>query len=257
MPAAAWPSRNRAVRSQRWDRFQFHLSRYLERLRDRDSRFLVLASESTGRYVQFCSCHGGGILAEAVSNFYLNYQGASRLSRNTRRLLRAMGWEDPSPPAHNYQRRWSPSLPAENVAAVAVRTLRDAFLVPSPSDLELRCDAFSEPARLPGPPPKSAAEMVPERRGSPRWWQLSFAAGREFVGSAVVWACGVETAIRRGHALGIDPVPAAAGSEGVEVEVMISPLSRKDARRVPQDMRNRLIGPEEFRRRLAEPPVCD
>jgi hypothetical protein len=84
--------------------------------------------------------------------------------------------------------------------------------------------------------------VAAEQRRTGQWWQLSMTAECAFLGAAIVWARGITTATERAKKLGIVP-------EG-PVEILGWPIPRKDTHRIPVDMRNRLVGRREFRRRL-------
>jgi hypothetical protein len=87
---------------------------------------------------------------------------------------------------------------------------------------------------------RRARLLAEERRHSLGWFYLSFATGHEFLGAAIVWAHGLLTAVERASDLGINP-----GGE-----VMCCPIPRKNLRRVPADLRNRLLSETEVRKRL-------
>ncbi len=80
-----------------------------------------------------------------------------------------------------------------------------------------------------------------EVRRSLGWFYLSFAAGDEFLGATIVWAHGILSALERASELGINP-----GGE-----VLCCPIPRRLLRRVPADLRDRLLSESEVRKRLA------
>jgi hypothetical protein len=93
-------------------------------------------------------------------------------------------------------------------------------------------------------PPSQLAE---ERRHSPCWFFLSFAGPDRFLGACIVRAHGIRTATDRAAALGIAP-----GGE-----VMATRLNRKDMRRIPAALRNRLLSEAEVRQHLDGKGVCE
>jgi hypothetical protein len=83
----------------------------------------------------------------------------------------------------------------------------------------------------------SALLVAEESRQSLGWFYLSFATGYEFRGAIIVWAHGILTAVQRAGELGIDP-----GGE-----VLCCPVPRRHLRRVPHEMRHRLLSEAELR----------
>jgi hypothetical protein len=162
MSATTWRKGKSPVKVSSWEEFQDYMAECLQMLRENDDRFIVLRAKSRHRYVQFCSVHGGGIIGEAVSNYYLRYEGAEKLTPATRRLLANLGWNKPAPPGHNYRRDWRRNTSPRKIAMLAVKTLRDAFEVCLPSDLEVRRDQFASRSSGPlaGMPSGSAREFL-------------------------------------------------------------------------------------------------
>jgi hypothetical protein len=90
-----------------------------------------------------------------------------------------------------------------------------------------------------------AAQFARERQKRPQWHWLSFANNAGFLGGAIVWAHGVETAVLRARNLSI--------SRGFSntVDVFCEQIPRRVMKEhVPPDLRNRLLSGEEVRRRL-------
>ena len=88
---------------------------------------------------------------------------------------------------------------------------------------------------------RRARLLAEEGRHSLGWFYLSFATEYEFLGATIVWAHGLLTAVERASDLGINP-----GGE-----VMCCLIPRRNLRRVPADLRNRLLSEGEVRKRLA------
>jgi len=82
--------------------------------------------------------------------------------------------------------------------------------------------------------------IAEESRRALGWFYLSFASERGFLGAIIVWAHGILTAVERASRLGINP-----GGD-----VLCYPIPRKQLRRVPADLRDRLLSEAEVRRRL-------
>ncbi|MFM2106735.1 MAG: hypothetical protein RL338_1767, partial [Chloroflexota bacterium] len=120
-----------------WTEFEGRLAMMLASLHD--DEFLILEAEGKrahpGAYVQFAGGGPGGLLAEAVSDDFLV---TLPLSDTQRADLAGFGWTapsgDPEAPA-NYRRTWDAPVPVEEVARLAVRTLRKVYGVRSPGDL--------------------------------------------------------------------------------------------------------------------------
>src|SRR5580704_10603920 len=76
--------------------------------------------------------------------------------------------------------------------------------------------------------------IAEERQHKARWFYLSFATGYEFLGAAIVRGHGFLTAIQRASDLNISP----GGG------VMDRPLNWRHMKRIPPDLRNRLLSKE-------------
>lgn len=82
--------------------------------------------------------------------------------------------------------------------------------------------------------------IAEESRRALGWFYLSFAAEDGFLGAIIVWAHGILTAVERASDLGMNP-----GGD-----VLCCPIPRQHLRRVPADLRHRLLSEAEVRRRL-------
>ena len=87
---------------------------------------------------------------------------------------------------------------------------------------------------------RCALLIAEERQHKARWFYLSFATGYEFLGAAIVRGHGFLTSIQRASDLNINP-----GGE-----VMDRPLNWRHMKRIPVDLRNRLLSREEVDTRL-------
>jgi hypothetical protein len=90
-----------------------------------------------------------------------------------------------------------------------------------------------------------ATELARERQKRAQWYWLSFANKTGFLGGAIVWAHGIETAVLRARDLHI--------SRGFRktVEVFCEPISYRIMKEhVPPDLRNRLLSEDEVLTRL-------
>ena len=92
--------------------------------------------------------------------------------------------------------------------------------------------------------------LTRERRLPGKWHWLSFVNQTGFLGGAIVWAHGIETAVLRARELNIS-----RGFRG-EVEVFCEPMPRRIVQEhVPPDLRNRLLTETEVLTRLEGKPV--
>jgi hypothetical protein len=92
---------------------------------------------------------------------------------------------------------------------------------------------------------RAARLLAEERQRSLGWFYLSFATDDGFLGAIIVWAHGLLTAVERAADLGLDVVLDPGG------EVVCCPIPRQHLRRVPADLRNRVLSEAEVRQRLA------
>ena len=90
-----------------------------------------------------------------------------------------------------------------------------------------------------------AKQLTEERRNRGRWYWLSFANQWGFLGGAIVWAHGIETAVLRARELNIS-----GGFRG-EVDVFCEPIAAAVMKtHIPADLRNRLLSEIEVLERL-------
>lgn len=129
-----------------WSLFRRNLTAVLAALGD--DQPLIVSAKSGHRFVQFVkdvSSEGAvpQLRAEAVSNNYLS--GSRRLTRKQAAALLELGWSAPThgdgKPAvphgsPNFYRHFEGTLPFDEVASLATRTLADVFRIASPDDLE-------------------------------------------------------------------------------------------------------------------------
>ena len=87
---------------------------------------------------------------------------------------------------------------------------------------------------------RRAVLITEERQHKARWFYLSFATGYEYLGAAIVRGHGFLTAIQRASDLNINP----GGG------VMHRPLNWRHMKRIPADLRDRLLSAEEVETRL-------
>jgi hypothetical protein len=160
-----------APESLTWEGFEDRLVGVLGRMAT--DTYLILSTPDTGDapcyYVQFAQGGKAGLLAEAVSNDYL--EGAGALSPAQEEQLGDLGWQWPHPHSktdRNFSRQWPMPAPFGEVAHLAVRTLREVYGIERPSRLVYRRFAragsdFAEPELgIDAEPPST-----PRRMGTP------------------------------------------------------------------------------------------
>ena len=128
-----------------WAAFESRLAAAIEHLEPETYLVLTVDSDETaaGLYVQFARLVSSGLLAEAASNHYL--APALALTSEQEARLVEIGWTRPEGSAatgRNFSRRWPTPVPWGEAAALAVRTLREAFGAVAPDALRYRSGAF-------------------------------------------------------------------------------------------------------------------
>jgi len=134
-----WEADHRC-RLRRWDGFEGELKRLLDLLLQAERRFLVVSHFEKNRFVQFAVQKDGGILAEAVSNKFL--EGRGRLSDGACGKLQKLSWKRPGKRSPNFWSHVQPPVPISALASLGTRTLRDVFRIAAPSELNIRRDVF-------------------------------------------------------------------------------------------------------------------
>lgn len=153
-----------------WPAFETRLANALAALEH--ATYLVLSVPGDPRagasaYVQFAQGGLLGFRAEASGNQWL--PAGHRLDPGQEERLGSLGWQHPGPgpQSRNWVREWEQPVPFGDVAAMAVRTLREVYGATSPDDLRYRSGGF--PAHhgavrdpdLGIPPDRPAAEAPP------------------------------------------------------------------------------------------------
>jgi len=172
-----------------WDEFEGRLALALGRMADES--FLILSSppngDEAGYYVQVACGESWGIRAEAVGNS--NLPSTRPLTPAQEAQLAELGWQRPGPEevGRNFFRMWPIPAPFEDVARLAVRTLRDVYGISAPAELRYVHKSFDrgvimepdlgiEPGRR-SPPPRrqrragrALAELVPLVESAIKRW---------------------------------------------------------------------------------------
>jgi type III secretion system-like peptide-binding chaperone len=129
-----------------WEEFQRQLALVLPDLSE--DEYLVLTCKRTNQFVQFMAQGGHGMRAEAVGNEFLD--SAAQLSNESVARLVAMGWhaptyalkvkpateEEPPDGSPNFYLDAGAPVPYGDLAALAVKTLREIYRVGHPGQLE-------------------------------------------------------------------------------------------------------------------------
>ena len=141
-----WRVGKQRSRTRKWDEFQVVLDTQLRFARQVPNRYVIVSSRNANRYVQLASLKGGGVIGEAVGNHFLS--AADQLSPGTCRALCAMGWMLPHTSGWgngNFWHRWADATPTEEIATIAVCSLRDVLDVESPAILDITTGEFAAP----------------------------------------------------------------------------------------------------------------
>jgi hypothetical protein len=131
-----------------WSRFSHSLAACLGQLKV--DQFLIL--DSHGYYVQFAQHGPRGLLAESVSNNFL--EDFELLSPDGEKRLKELGWVEPGKDAgdrqgpSNWSKEWLQPVPYPAVADLATQTLRSVYGVSAPTDLVYKASDRSGAAVL-------------------------------------------------------------------------------------------------------------
>jgi hypothetical protein len=149
METKAWRAGRSVCRLQGWGDFRREIATFIRLLGEAEGRFIIFSERSRHRFVQFCSLREGAIKGEAVSNNFLEKGG--RLTAATCRNLLELGWQKPAAKTSpNFWFVWQPRLPIDGMVSLALTTLRSAFEVASPGDLEICCDSWNPAVHVQG-----------------------------------------------------------------------------------------------------------
>ena len=130
-----------AHRYPTWREFETHLTLALGRL-PTDGALVLTARSATGEptyYLQYAQGGLTGFVAEAVSNNYLT--GSLALSPIQEQLMADLGWRWPTEGAakpENFNREWPMPAPFDDIARLAVATLREVYGVKGTSSVVYR-----------------------------------------------------------------------------------------------------------------------
>jgi hypothetical protein len=175
-----------------WALFRRNLAAVLRGMA-RDQFLIVGTREGRGDrnyYVQFAQGGLRGFRAEAVAN--VNLAGSNSLSPAQEAKMTELGWQWPAPEDENdpnFSRQWPQNTPFDQVADLAVKTLRDVYRVSAPAELGYR--AFSKAGgayALPRlgihlqPPRRSSTETRPSVASTVELRSLMEAAIKRLVG---------------------------------------------------------------------------
>jgi T3SS (YopN, CesT) and YbjN peptide-binding chaperone 1/T3SS (YopN, CesT) and YbjN peptide-binding chaperone 3 len=119
-----------------WDEFEVRLARVLGRMAADSFLLLAVACGDCNYFVVFAQGGQAGFRAEAVGNAYL--QGNWALSPAKEQQLVDLGWRRPSGQHHNFVRDWDLPAPFEEIAKLAVQSLREVYEVERPAGLAYR-----------------------------------------------------------------------------------------------------------------------
>ncbi|MFN8631688.1 MAG: YbjN domain-containing protein [Chloroflexota bacterium] len=149
--------------SEAWPAFEARLAAALAAMEPATYLVVSLAADpraGASAYVQFAQGGLLGFRAEAAGNHWLP-PGHGLVPAQEERLT-GLGWRRPGEASdgRNWVAEWLEPVPFPEVAAVAVRTLRDVYGATSPDELRYRSGAF--PAHH-GPVPEPGLGIPPDR----------------------------------------------------------------------------------------------
>ncbi len=146
-----------------WSGFEARLAATL-RAMDK-ATYLVISIAGAPRagasdYVQFAQGGLLGFRAEAAGNHFL--PAGRGLGEEQEERLASLGWQRPATGSQgrNWVHEWEEPVPFAEVAAIAVRTLREVYSAATPDDLRYRSGGF--PAHH-GPVPEPDLGLQPDR----------------------------------------------------------------------------------------------
>ena len=133
-----------------WADFEARLARVLGRMAPDSFLLLLVNREDCNYFVQFAQGGEEGFRAEAVGNAYL--RGRWVLAPAKEQRLAELGWVRPVQQAQvapeesrNFFHEWPAPPPYEEIAGLAVRSLREVYEVDRPDELLYRRFAMSGP----------------------------------------------------------------------------------------------------------------
>lgn len=131
--------------SNAWTTFEGRLAKALEAMESATYLVVSLAGEPraiASAYVQFAQGGLLGFRAEAAGNPWLS--PGHGVSEAQQAKLEELGWQRPGsvPQGRNWVREWEKPIPFADVAAMAVRTLREVYGATTPEGLSYRIGGF-------------------------------------------------------------------------------------------------------------------
>jgi hypothetical protein len=191
--------------------FELHLNDLLTRLVYSPGRWVAIAEDDRGRFVQVLAFEDGSLIAEVVANNYL--KGEDRWEQEDEAKLVALGWQPPCPPQSPNWRAVFPTVSPDiaEASALLVATLRTVFRLGGPDRVNLTL--FCSPRRE-GTPASSLDPMNGEsnalelarHREREDWhddaWVAQLlrllVAQRRIEGVGEQWTCGLQLRIGTG-----------------------------------------------------------
>jgi hypothetical protein len=147
--------KEQAPANEEWERFKGNLAMCIADLSE--DEFLIVSSKRANYFVQFASQGQFGMRIEATSNIYINLPEAV-LSAETYSTMAVIGWRVPTaPPVSEPDPDGSPNFfvdlasPVDfrSVADLSVRTLRSAYGIQHPGELQYKAFTGTAEIRFP------------------------------------------------------------------------------------------------------------
>lgn len=147
------PRRHARGRGLGWAEFEHRLAHVLASMPVESYLVLSTVEGEAGNYVQFANTGENGFRAEAVGNAYLPASDA--LAPEQEEELGALGWRTPGErddAGRNFHRMWPNPAPYDEVARLAVASLREVYRVATPGALVYRHRSFEDGRALDASP---------------------------------------------------------------------------------------------------------
>jgi hypothetical protein len=145
-----WPGQAFECSGLTWNQFTKRLVEFLKLRAISDDRIVLLTANDRYLFVQFrADASEGSLRCETISNQLLTQ--SDRLSKSTVAALMTLGWKPPTRRVRYFWRVFGADTELSHPAVFAVRTLREAFNVPTPASLQVWCGAFSVGGLIPPP----------------------------------------------------------------------------------------------------------
>jgi hypothetical protein len=145
--------------------FEAHLEALLTRLVFGPGRWVLIAEDGRGRFVQALLHEDASVITEVASNTFL--VGKDRWGAEDEDKLAALGWEPPCPPqCPNWRAMFATVTPDLNeVSALLTATLRTVFRLDGPDRLDITMFCSAQRGRTPAGSADSEVQLKQKGHG--------------------------------------------------------------------------------------------